>query len=591
MPSAARDHRIQGMKAEVTIRDIVQTNVLSCAPETPLADAARRMVEGHCSSILIEKDGTVVGIWTEQDALRLDLSSPSYDRAPISASMSTPVKTLPENVSIGEAALRFREERVRHFVVVGSDGRHRGIVSQSDIVIHQGIEYFVALREVKSVFNRRHLVIPAATAVHQAVAEMRQGGLDAVIVKHPHYGHGILTERDVVRLISRGLPLTTIGELASYPLITLSITDSLYQARKHFVDKHIRHLGVTGDDGALVGLITFADILANIEHQYVHHLREALRESQSRLESSSQHLQLAAKAFESTFEGIVVTDAHSVIESVNPAFTQITGYAAREVIGKTPGVLSSGRHGPDFYREMYDALEANGYWQGEICNRRKNGEIYVEWLNINAVRDVEGHITNYVAVFSDFTSRKAAEDQIRFLAQHDALTKLPNRNLLRERLVRAIPHAQRNGRKLAVIFLDLDDFKKVNDSYGHAAGDHMLKTVARRLTDCVRAEDTVARLAGDEFILVLEEINSGEDVAAVVRKVIEALRQPIDFEGREMTVTTSVGVSLYPADGTTPDELIKNADLAMYASKDMGRDTYRFFSALDAAAGDRPPAA
>lgn len=569
------------MKPEITVREIVQTNVLTCSPQTPLAEAARRMVDGHCSSILIEDGGRIVGIWTEQDALRLDLSAPAYDREPISASMSAPVKTLPDHVSIGEAALRFREERVRHFVVLDGSGRHRGIVSQSDIVINQGIEYFVALREVKAVFNRRHLTIAATTPVHEAVAQMRRDGLDAVIVEHPHYGPGIVTERDVVRLVCKGVTLTTVGELASYPLISLSANDSLYRARKLFVDKHVRHLGVTDDAGALVGLITFADILANIEHQYVHHLREALRESQSKLEASSQHLRLAAKAFESTFEGIVVTDAKSRIESVNPAFTQITGYAAEDVLGKTPAVLSSGRHDADFYRDMYAALEANGYWQGEICNRRKNGEIYVEWLNINAVRDADGRVTNYVAVFSDFTSRKAAEEHIRFLAQHDALTKLPNRNLLRERLVRAIPHAQRNEKKLAVIFLDLDDFKKVNDSFGHAAGDHMLKTVAQRLTDCVRAEDTVARLAGDEFLVVLEEIGSGEAVGPIVHKVMAALNEPIGFEGRAMTVTASIGISLFPDDGRTPDDLVKHADAAMYASKDLGRNTFRFFSEID----------
>lgn len=568
------------MQSEITVREIVHANVLTCTPGTLLVDAAQRMVAAHCSSILIEEDGAVIGIWTEQDALRLDLADPHFHNAPIAQTMSSPVKTLREDTGLGEAALRFREEQVRHFVVVDAAGRQRGIVSQSDVVINQGIEYFVSLRDVKSVFNHRHLVLPAATLLPEAIRRMRDGGLDAVIVEHPERGYGILTERDVVRLIGAGVARATVGERASYPLITLAATDSLYQARKHFVDKQIRHLGVTGDDGALIGLITFADILANIEHEYVHHLRQALRESQSRLEASSRHLRLAAKAFESTFEGIVVTDARNVIESVNPAFTQITGYAAQEVIGRTPAVLSSGRHDATFYREMYATLEANGFWQGEICNRRKNGEIYVEWLNINAVRDADGAITNYVAVFSDFTSRKAAEEQIRFLAQHDALTRLPNRTLLRERLVRAIPHAQRNGKKLAVVFLDLDDFKKINDSFGHAAGDHMLKTVATRLTGCLRAEDTVARLAGDEFILVLEEIDNGDAVAAVVRKVIAALREPMSFEGREMRVSTSIGISLYPQDGATPDDLIRTADLAMYASKDRGRDTFNFFSAV-----------
>lgn len=569
------------MKAEITVREIVQRDVLACPPDTPLGEAARRMMAAHCSSILVEDDnGRAVGIWTEQDAVRVDLADPNFHDAPISQSMSQPVKTLPDGICLGEAALRFREEGVRHFVVVDRSGRHHGIISQSDIIINQGIEYFVALRDVRSVFNRRHVVIDGASSVHDAVRTMKDGGLDAVVVNDAAQGYGILTERDVVRLIGSGQARGSVGALASYPLITLAVSESLYQARKQFVEKRIRHLGVADDNGVLMGLITFADILANIEHQYVHHLRQALRESESRLEASNQHLRLAAKAFESTFEGIVVTNARSVIESVNPAFTQITGYAASEAIGQTPALLSSGRHDAAFYRDLYAALEANGYWQGEICNRRKNGELYVEWLNINAVRDADGRITNYVAVFSDFTSRKAAEDQIRFLAQHDALTRLPNRTLLHERLLRAIPHAQRNGKQLAVVFLDLDDFKKVNDGFGHAAGDFMLKTVARRLTETLRAEDTVARLAGDEFILVLEEVSSREDVANVARKVCDVLRQPMSFEGQEMRVSSSGGISLYPDDGTTPEELIGKADLAMYASKDSGRDTFNFFAAV-----------
>jgi len=570
------------MPSGLTVSEIIHANILGCAPTTPLAEAARRMVENHCSSILVEADGVAVGIWTERDALALDVTDGMAGRSPISQFMSAPVKTLAIDATLGEAALRFREEGVRHFLVVDAAGAHCGIISPTDIVINQGIEYFISLRKVKSVFNRRHLTVPSALPTRDAIREMRQGSLDAIVVSHPVRGHGMFTERDAVRLIGYSVAPATIGELARYPLITLPVNASLFQARKHFIEKQIRHLGVTGDAGELLGLITFADILANIEHEYVHHLREALRESESALEASHRHLQLAAKAFESTFDGILVTNADNIIESVNPAFTRITGYSAQEVIGKTPGILASGRHDGAFYREMRETLANTGLWQGEICNRRKTGEIYVEWLTINAVTDRSGTITNYVAVFSDFTSRKAAEDQIRFLAQHDALTRLPNRTLLRERLQRAILHAHRNDKRLAVFFLDLDDFKKVNDTLGHSAGDHLLKVVAQRLTDCVRAEDTVARLGGDEFVVVLEEIASVEGVPAVIHKLIDTLSQPMVFEGHEMRVSTSIGISLYPDHGEEPDRLVKNADVAMYRAKKMsGSNTFHFFAPED----------
>ncbi|MFA7268394.1 MAG: diguanylate cyclase [Sterolibacterium sp.] len=566
------------MQFEVTVGKIIQQNILSCSPDTPLAEAARRMVEGRCSSILVEDGGKAVGIWTEQDALTLDIADPGVYVTPISQSMSRPVKTLPIDTTLGDAALQFREEGVRHFLVVDSSGEYKGIISQSDIVINQGIEYFVALREVKSVFNHRHLVVPGALPLPEAIREMKQGGFDALIVRHPECGYGILTERDVVRLIGSPERFGSVEELASYPLVTLPANSSLYQARKYFVEKHIRHLGITGEQDELLGLLTFADILSSIEHEYVHHLRDALKENKSRLEDSNHHLRLAAKAFESTFEGIMVTDANRVIESVNPAFTQITGYQAHEVIGKTPSILSSGKHDASFFQQIYHSLAETGHWQGEICNRRSTGELYVELLTISAVKDQADNLTNYVAVFTDFTTRKAAEEHMRFLAQHDILTSLPNRMLLTERLIRAIPHATRNGKKLAVIFVDLDEFKQVNDIHGHAAGDQILKTVAQRMTKCVRAEDTVARLGGDEFVLVVEEITNDEGISTIVDKIIDSLTHPILHEGREMKVSVSIGISIFPDDGNAPDALIENADKAMYLAKAKGRNTFQFFS-------------
>jgi diguanylate cyclase (GGDEF)-like protein/PAS domain S-box-containing protein len=563
---------------ELTIREILHVGLLTCAPAAPLVDAARRMADAHCSSIMIEQDGAILGIWTERDALALDFSTPALLEGPIADYMSSPVKSLPATTGIGEAALRFREEGVRHFLVTGENGEPCGVISQSDIVINQGIEYFIALREIGSVFTRRYEVVSGSLTISAAVAAMRVSRLDAIVVRGGDGVFGILTERDVVRLMGTQKLQTTVDAVASYPLITLPIDGTLFQARKLFIDNRIRHLGVTGADGQLLGLVAFADILVNVEHEYVRRLREALKESQANLAASDRDLRLAAKAFESTFEGILVTDAEQRIESINPAFTQITGYHAHEVVGKTPNILSSGRHDAAFYRSMYETLAATGHWQGEICNRRKNGELYVEWLTVNAVKDAAGRVTNYVAVFTDFTTRKAAEDQIRFLAHHDALTGLPNRALLHERLARAVAHAQRNGKKVAVIFIDLDDFKTINDNFGHSAGDEILRVVAERLVGSVRREDTVARLGGDEFILVLEELGTLEGLPAIASKIIAALAQPLIFEGRELCTATSVGVSCYPDDGDDPEELIKRADSAMYVAKEKGSNQFHFFA-------------
>ena len=563
---------------ETTLRSLIYHSLLSCAAATPLAEAARRMVEAQRSSILVEDQGKIVGIWTERDALTVVFSTPETGQSPISLSMSSPVKTIHIDTRIGDAASRFRRENVRHFLVIDDFGEPKGIVSQSDVVSNQSVEYYISLRDVKSVFNRKPLILPSTTPAPQAIQEMQQNNFDAIVVEGPGGSHGIFSERDVLKLIGSGQPASTIGKLATFPLISVPASSSLYQARKQFIENNIRHLGVSGDDGELLGLISYADILANIEGEYIRELGEALKERDERLAISNRHLRLAAKVFESTFEAIFVTNADQLIESVNPAFTMITGYQAHEVIGKKPAILASGKHDSAFYESMHKALALVGHWQGEIWNRRRDGEIYVQWITINAVKNDAGEVSNYVAVFSDITHRKAAEERLSFLAQHDALTRLPNRVLLEDRLLRAISHAQRNNQKLAVIFLDLVDFKKVNDSFGHHAGDQLLQIVAQKLSACVRAEDTVARLGGDEFVMLLEEISAEDNIPLIAKKILDSLSRPVMLEGREVSVGSSIGISLYPEDGQDVDDLIRNADAAMYQAKMQGGNTFCFYA-------------
>ena len=299
-------------------------------------------------------------------------------------------------------------------------------------------------------------------------------------------------------------------------------------------------------------------------------------------------LTMAASVFQHTGEGIVITSPTGFIERVNPAFTVITGYAADEAVGNTPSLLKSDRQPPDFYRRMWQALTETGRWQGEIWNRRKDGEAYLEWLTINAVRDSAGRVVNYVAVFDDISELHAKEQHIRHQAFHDALTGLANRTLLADRLDHAIAAADRSGRGAAVLFLDLDRFKLVNDSLGHDVGDDLLKDVAARLKSGLRKADTVARLGGDEFVVLATDWTGPGDVAQLAEKVLALLEQPFAVAGRDLHVGASIGIALHPADGTDSRELLKNADTAMYAVKESGRDGYRFFDpSMNAVAMER----
>lgn len=288
---------------------------------------------------------------------------------------------------------------------------------------------------------------------------------------------------------------------------------------------------------------------------------------------------LARIVFENSLEGITVTDAQSRIVLVNKAFTDTTGYSADEAVGQTPALLKSGRQGEDFYQQFWTVLKETGEWRGEIWNRRKNGTIYPEWLNVSAVRDSQGRIEHFIAIFSDITERKEYEERITHQAFHDALTGLPNRLLFRDRLELALAQARRSKeRKPVLMFLDLDRFKQINDTLGHEAGDILLKEVASRLRSCVRASDTVARIAGDEFTVLLPEATDDGEGQTVAEKIIASMGEPVLLCGEERVVTTSIGISVYPRDGSDAETLIKHADAAMYAVKGSGRAAWCFFS-------------
>ncbi len=303
----------------------------------------------------------------------------------------------------------------------------------------------------------------------------------------------------------------------------------------------------------------------------------------SEIRKAEARLHLASRVFDNLAEGMVVTDRAGRIQSVNPAFSAITGYTEEESAGRSPGeLLGSGSHDSHFYREMWEGLRQRNCWQGEVVNRRRNGKYYTEWLSISVVPDATGGVLHYIGLFTDISARKEAEAYIHHLAYHDALTGLANRLLFQDRLSNALSQAHRSHRKLAVLLLDLDRFKVVNDTLGHPVGDKLLQQVALRVSEQIREGDTLARLGGDEFALLMPEIQSTTDAANVTRKLLAALQTPVNIDGHDLLVTTSVGISVYPAHGSTAEDLIKNADVALYAAKDAGRNTYCFFDSESA---------
>ncbi len=319
----------------------------------------------------------------------------------------------------------------------------------------------------------------------------------------------------------------------------------------------VRHINDNESDAEAQKLVTVSDV--------------------TRLHEMSIELKIKGRAIETTMEGVMISDHNNQIFYTNPAFEETTGYKHEDVVGKNPGLLKSGKHTESFYKDMWSTIKKTGRWRGEIWNRRANGEIFPEWLSISTIFDDRHQPIYYVAVFSDITREESIRKRLHQLAYYDGLTNLPNRHLFQDRLKQEIAHARRNNTSFALLFMDLDRFKTINDTLGHATGDHLLVKVSERLKTLLRDMDTISRMGGDEFMILLPSIDSSNDAVKVAQKILGCMQNPFDLAGRQYHVSISIGISSYPLDGLDAESLIKHADIAMYKAKDKGRNTVQLY--------------
>ncbi|MEJ1378264.1 MAG: EAL domain-containing protein [Candidatus Sedimenticola sp. (ex Thyasira tokunagai)] len=361
-----------------------------------------------------------------------------------------------------------------------------------------------------------------------------------------------------------------------HPQDRASVERTIDNVRKGVLSHYELEHRVIRDDDSVITVVHRGELLEwddGRPQEMVATIRDITREKQA-----EESMRLSESVFANTAEGIMITDHKAIILRVNPAFSAITDYSMEEVIGATPKIIKSDRHDEAFYQNFWTQLKERGVWEGEIWNRRKSGEVFPVWQNISAVKNQQGEIVQYISVFSDISERKLSEERIRHLAHYDILTDLPNRLLFQERSTHALQRAHREKQNVAVLFLDLDRFKLINDSMGHPVGDKLLQTVARRLVAQIREGDTVARLGGDEFTIVLESLTNPEDAAHVAQKILKAMEVPVEVDGQELLVSFSIGISIYPEDGHDVDTIIRNADAAMYRAKELGRNRYQFYT-------------
>lgn len=561
-----------------TVSMVLQKNLICCSPHSSVQQAAQLMQQHNISCILIQNAREIIGIWTESDCKKLDLSDQSVLQQDVSVVMTTPVLSVQDQCTTSDAAALMKQKGVRRLLVTDSTHKAIGIVTQTDLIHQQPLEHYLMLRDISSILVELPLLLQAELTVAQAALLMRQTQRDAAIVQFDNSEYGIVTERDLVHFIATERTLCLLAEVATRPLLTLPLHSSLLQAVRILREHGFRHLGVTDSYGKPAGLLSHNHILLNMEHLYISELKAALQARDKALRSSESSLRLAYKVIEASHDAVMITNAHGVIQSVNPSFCKLTGYSAEEAIGQTPNLLSSGEHDQTFYQQMWQRLQEQGYWQGEIWNKRKNGEIYPEWLSISAVRGENAEINQYAAIFSDITERKKREQKIHELAYFDELTGLANRRLYQDRLEQALANAKRHNHQLAVLFLDLDLFKRINDTLGHQAGDDALRQVARRLQKASRAGESVARLGGDEFTILVPECDGIEEIEKLAQRIVAQFELPFQIQHNELVLTTSVGISIYPQHGTTASELLKFADAAMYQAKESGRNKYSLYT-------------
>lgn len=586
---------------KVLLSEILTRTVKTVSPDMAISDALSEMAALKISCIVaVDGKQRPLGIFTERDAVRLLAEHRGSGSLTMAEVMSAPLFSSSADIDFREAYRLLQESGFRHLVVVDGDGFLQGIVTEGDFLQRLDVGDLSEFKSAEKVMSRNVVTVDVDDSISTAISLMSRNRHSCVVVMREQMPHGILTERDAVRIAPDICDLDDkpVGSVVRTPLITVPPDMSLPDAIKLMGQHGIRHLVVTERD-KLLGLLTRHDLVKTLQGGYVHFLHETIQEQRKELfKLSQQHslFKLHDAALAELANAIVIADRQAVVQWANPAFSRLTGYTLEETVGSCMRDLTkSGEQNREFYEEFWETLLDGRVWHGEIINRRKDGTLYPEEMTITPVRLGSDEITHFIAIKQDISERKRIEAKIYNLAYFDTLTCLPNRRLLNDRLEQAMASSKRSGRYGALMFLDMDNFKPLNDAHGHEVGDLLLREVACRINGCVREMDTVARFGGDEFVVMLRELDadvaeSAAQASVVAEKIRIILSEPyvlsmqeVPGMGAKTTVehrcTTSIGVVLFINHQATPSDLIKWADLAMYQAKASGRNLIRFYDA------------
>lgn len=561
------------------VRTVMSSRVPVLSPTAMVREAVSAMAARDANCAVVAVDSKPVGMITERDAVRFYREGDDTLDQTVAEVMSKPVATIAVGTHLHDAMERMQSQHIRHLVVVGDTGEVAGILSEHDVVRQLESEYLdFALKDSRRTRKQlRESEMRRNAVFNQARQLMGILDIDGTLRDANRSALELIGDPDPEEVI--GKPFWSTPWWSHDPVLQ----ERLRQAFAEVASGHPSRFEATHP--AADGSLHYVDFQLHPILDESGRLAMAMAEGTDITERHriEEQRRLALRVFQSSHDGILITDPAGVILDVNQAFSDLTGYSREEAVGKSSRLLDSGHHDKTFFEQMFDTIAREDHWLGEIWNRTKAGAISVVLMTISAVRDTAGELTHYVGVFTDITQKKESERRLEHLAHHDALTDLPNRSLFRDRLRQAIRKAGRDDQALALLFIDLDRFKEVNDTLGHVAGDQLLVEAALRITACVRSSDTVARLGGDEFTVVLQGVEDGDAAAGIAREVIEALAAPYELGQNTVSLSASIGIALCPDDAEDPDALTDAADQAMYDAKALGRNRYSFYTGSERA--------
>ena len=573
--------------SKTKIRQIISRRIMCVTPETSLKEAVTLMAGSKISCLVVAQNKRPCGIFTERDLVRLANQQLAIGSQSMREVMTSPVITISGSLSIYEAYSLMLTNRIRHHVVVGASGQLLGLMTQSDLVDHLGHEYFLEMRKVEQVMTPGVVTVPGNIPVSDALAAMAGPGISCAVVVDECRPVGILTERDVVRLVADSTDLRNVcvQSVMSSPVLTVKTGSTVHKATLQMKKKFFRHVVVVDEQGRVAGIITQSDIIKGLEGKYIELLKEIIREKEDVFQHTARELldktvYLDNILSSSVNMAIIATDDSLNIKYFNPLAEKVFSCSAANVIGRPAlELLALEDIAPLTLHQARETVQKEGkcLFPAEI---RRDGVACFYDGTLSGIVDRRGTLAGFVLMLNDVTERKLYEEAIRHMAFHDALTGLPNRVLLNDRLGQVLALSGRSCSCGALMILDLDRFKDVNDSLGHSVGDLLLKAVGERLMGLLRKSDTVCRMGGDEFVMLLPNISSAESATVTAAKIVTAFREPFVCNGHTLTVTASIGIADFPDAGGDAETLLKNADIALYRVKDQGRDNFQHYKVL-----------